>query len=155
MRLLTPDLIVRRAHAAEVIDLRHAVLRRGLPRAEAIFPGDDAPEARHYGAFRAGEILCCVTLHASQWETEPAYQLRGMATAPSVRRTGIGRRVMEWMEQDLRAAAGRGEAALLLWCNARVPAVGFYRAMGWAIVSDEFDIPTAGPHFRMLKRLAP
>ena len=150
----TPDLLIRRARAAEVIDLRHAVLRQGLPRAAAVFPGDDAPDARHYGAFRGAEILCCVTLHASGWEGEPAYQLRGMATAPNVRRTGIGRRVIKWMEQDLRTAAGGG-AVLLLWCNARVPAVGFYRAMGWAIVSDEFDIPTAGAHFRMLKRLAP
>src|SRR3954453_22560 len=139
MRSATPDLVIRRAEPAELIDLRHAVLRQGLPRAAAVFPGDDAPDARHYGAFRGTEILCCVTLHASGWEGERAYQLRGMATAPDVRRTGIGRRIMEWMEQDLRAAAARGEAVLLLWCNARVPAVNFYRSMGWAVVSGEFE----------------
>lgn len=147
--------VVRRAGAEEVVDLRHAVLRQGLPRAEAIFRGDDQPSSRHYGAFRGGHLLCCATLHASEWDGEPAFQLRGMATAPEARRTGLGRKVMEWIEADLRAAADAGEPVpLLLWCNARVPAVTFYQAMGWAVVSDQFEIPTAGPHVRMMKRLA-
>ena len=149
------SLTVRRAQASELIDLRHAVLRQGLARREAVFPGDDAPTSRHYGAFQGKRILCCATLHASQWGGEPAFQLRGMATAPEARRTGLGRRVIEWMEADLRAAADAGDPLpLLLWCNARVPAVPFYEAMGWAVVSELFEIPTAGPHVRMVKRLA-
>ena len=154
-------LVVRRALAEEVIGLRHAVLRHGLPRDAAVFPGDEAPTSRHYGAFRGAAAVCCATLHASEWGGEPAFQLRGMATAPEAQRTGIGRRVLEWVEADLRAAAaeGAGDAdggavPLLLWCNARVPAVEFYRAMGWAVASEPFEIPTAGPHVRMVKRLA-
>jgi hypothetical protein len=37
------------------------------------------------------------------------------------------------------------------WCNARVVALAFYRAQGWIVISDEYDIPTAGPHRRMLR----
>jgi GNAT superfamily N-acetyltransferase len=144
------DIAVRRAELNELVGLRHAVLRQGLRRSEAIFPGDDATTSRHYGAFRAGEVLCCATLHASEWEGEPAWQLRGMATAPQARRTGLGRRVLKLMEDDLRRDAG---GVLLLWCNARVPAVAFYREMGWEVVSDELEIPKAGPHVRMVKRL--
>ena len=144
------DITVRRADLGELVDLRHAVLRQGLPRAEALFPGDDAPTSRHYGAFRGGKVVCCATLHASEWEAEPAWQLRGMATAPQARRTGLGRRVLKLIEDDLRGHAG---GVLLLWCNARVPAVPFYREMGWEVVSAEFEIPTAGPHVRMIKRL--
>jgi GNAT superfamily N-acetyltransferase len=143
------DIIVRRASLAELIDLRHAVLRQGLPRSEAVFPGDQDSAARHYGAFRGDQALCCATLHASEWAGEPAYQLRGMATSPEARRMGLGKRVIEFMEQDLRDAGG----TLLMWCNARVPAVEFYRSMGWEVVSDEFEIPTAGPHVRMVKWL--
>ena len=144
------DIVIRRAEAAEILDLRHAVLRQGLPRSAAIFPGDDEPTSRHYGAFRGSQLLCCATLHRNQWDGQPAFQLRGMATAPGARRTGIGRRVMQWIERDLRAGAD----TLLLWCNARVPAVEFYRAMGWVVVSEPFEIPTAGPHVRMVKRLS-
>ena len=146
------DITLRRADLAELVDLRHAVLRQGLPRNEAIFPGDDAPTSRHYGAFRGAEVLCCATLHGSEWAGEPAWQLRGMATAPRAQRTGLGRRVLELIEDDLREHDG---GVLLLWCNARVPAVAFYRKMGWEVVSAEFEIPTAGPHVKMLKRLKP
>ena len=144
--------VVRRAAAAELVDLRHAVLRQGLPRSQAMFPGDEAPTSRHYGAFRDGRLWCCATLHASEWEGEPAFQLRGMATAPEARRMGLGRRVMNYIEADLLAAAA-DDVPLLLWCNARVPAVAFYKSIGWAVVSGPFEIPTAGPHVRMTKRL--
>jgi predicted GNAT family N-acyltransferase len=141
--------IIRRAALAELVDLRHAVLRQGLPRAEAMFAGDDAETSRHYGAFRGGEVLCCATLHLNEWEGWPAWQLRGMATAPQARRQGLGRRVLALIEHDLIAGAD----VLQLWCNARVPALEFYRQMGWEVVSDVFEIPTAGPHVRMVKRL--
>jgi predicted GNAT family N-acyltransferase len=140
------SIVVRAAQLHEIVDLRHAVLRQGLPRAEAIFPGDDAPTSRHYGAFRDAVAVGCATLHASQWEGEPAWQLRGMATSPQFRRQGLGKVILEEMEASLDPGA-------LLWCNARVPYVPFYQAMGWHVVSDPFEIPTAGPHVKMVKRL--
>ena len=140
------SIVVRAAQLHEIVDLRHAVLRQGLPRAEAVFPGDDAPTSRHYGAFRDDVAVGCATLHATQWEGEPAWQLRGMATSPEFRRQGLGKMLLEEMEAALPSTA-------LLWCNARVPYVPFYQAMGWHVVSDPFEIPTAGPHLKMVKRL--
>jgi GNAT superfamily N-acetyltransferase len=149
---------VRRAALDEIIDLRHAVLREGLPRDAAVFDGDEDPTSRHYAALAGGQVVCCATLHLSSWQAEPAWQLRGMATAPHFQRKGVGRELMDLMEADLRCDAQRPGAdaesvPLLLWCNARVPALGFYQGLGWEIVSDRFEIPTAGPHHRMRKRL--
>jgi GNAT superfamily N-acetyltransferase len=146
---------LRPARLEEVIDLRHGVLRQGLPRDAAVFEGDESPATRHYAAFAGDVAVCCATLHAVAWEAEPAWQLRGMATAPQYRGEGIGRELMALMESTLLRDAARDPEAVprLLWCNARVPAAGFYQALGWRIVSDRFDIPTAGPHYRMLKRL--
>jgi predicted GNAT family N-acyltransferase len=141
---------VRRVSADAVIDLRHIVLRDGLPRREAIFPGDDSPSARHYGAFEDDRLIGCVTLHLNKWETQPAWQLRGMAVASDVRSSGIGRAMIEMLERDLDDSPVRQ-----LWCNARVPASGFYVKLGWKIVSEQFEIPTAGPHVRMARRLGP
>ena len=62
--------------------------------------------------------------------------------------------ILEEMERELLRAGQDGRGALL-WCNARVPYVPFYEAMGWRVVSGQFEIPTAGPHVKMLKRLAP
>ena len=42
-----------------------------------------------------------------------------------------------------------------MWCNARTPAVGFYQRHGWVVASEEFEVKTAGPHFKMTLKLPP
>lgn len=138
---------IRRVSLDEIVSLRHEVLRHGLPRESAIFDGDLHPAALHYGAFASGILVGCATIHASTWEGEPAWQLRGMAVAASHRGTGIGRQLLDVLEADVaRATPGR-----FLWANARVPAARFYEKLGWRIVSDVFDIPTAGLHVKIVK----
>ena len=141
--------VVRRARLDEIIDLRHAVLRAGLPREEAIFEGDEAAETRHFAAVDGGEIVACLTFHCSSYEGSPAWQLRGMAVAARRRATGAGRDLLTYAEADVL----RESPIRLFWCNARTPALGFYRKLGWAPVGEQFEIPTAGPHFRMMKRV--
>src|SRR5579864_4793742 len=92
-------MVIRRINAADVIDLRHAILREGLRRETAIFEGDDNPEARHYGAFEDGRLIGCVTLHPSKWQDTPAWQLRGMAVVPELRSQGVGKALIEFLEQ--------------------------------------------------------
>jgi GNAT superfamily N-acetyltransferase len=147
------EILIRRGTLDEIVDLRHVILRAGLPREEAIFQGDADASSRHYAAVHAvtGQVVGCATVHLNTWQGEPAWQLRGMATDPAVRRAGVGRGLLELLEQDLRADR---TAAPQLWCNARTPASGFYQRMGWEVVSEVFEIPTAGPHVRMTKRLA-
>jgi predicted GNAT family N-acyltransferase len=145
------EIRVRRGAAAEVIDLRHAVLRAGLPRETAVFPGDEKPDAIHVVAEApGGRIVGCVTLHPSTWNDGRAWQLRGMATNPAVRGTGVGRAMLDLVERCVRSAES---PVRQMWCNARVPAAGFYQRDGWVIESEQFEIPSAGPHVRMSKRL--
>jgi GNAT superfamily N-acetyltransferase len=145
------DIIIRRADAAELVDLRHRVLRLGLPRTDAIFDDDESPTSGHFGAFVEGVAVCCATFHLKPWQSAPAFQLRGMATDPDYRGRGVGRAVLDLAEKTMTA----DRQILQLWCNAREPAVPFYQNAGWAIASERFEIPTAGPHFRMAKRVVP
>ena len=150
------NLRIRPAAASEVVDLRHAVLRAGLPRETAIFAGDDLPTTRHFVATAPPEdrIVGCVTILQSLWETQPAWQLRGMAIEPTLQRAGVGSKLLASVEQFVTGErSSPTPPAHLLWCNARVPASGFYVKHGWRIVSDVFDIPSAGPHLKMLKRV--
>lgn len=141
--------IIRRTNLAGILDLRHAVLRAGLPRDTAIFPGDDASTTLHLGAFAADRNVGCATFHLNEYHGEPAWQLRGMATADDYRGRGVGAALLTLAQEILMA-----ESPLRLWwCNARKPAVPFYQKQGWRIDSEEFVIPTAGPHFRMIRRL--
>lgn len=139
------SVIIRTCQIEEIIDLRHRILRYGLGRSEAIFAGDELPSNFHFGAFDEDEAVGCATFHLNQWENEPAWQLRGMATGEKVRGTGVGKRLLGF---GLAAVYGRSPI-MWFWCNARVPAIPFYLRMGWKIASDEFDIVTAGPHRKM------
>ena len=138
------EVIVRRAAREEILPLRHAVLRPGLPLADAWFDGDDAPDTIHAGAFRAGANVACVSLMARPWR-DAGWQLRGMATHPDVRGQRLGARLLRFVEDELRGA--------LLWCNARVESAGFYAHHGWTVESDEFDIPGVGPHVVMRREV--
>lgn len=48
------------------------------------------------------------------------------------------------------ADARRDEPGWLVWCNARTSAIGFYEKLGWQVVSEPFDVLTAGPHVKMV-----
>jgi predicted GNAT family N-acyltransferase len=137
---------VRRAALAEVIQLRHAELRPGLPRAAAEFDGDDEAATIHVGAFDCdGAVVGCASVVRRALDGEDAWQLRGMATRADRVREGIGARVLATALAEVGGAGG----SRLVWCNARAAAVGFYRRQGWRVISDVFDVPTVGPHYRM------
>jgi GNAT superfamily N-acetyltransferase len=142
-------ILVRVAAFHDIVDLRHAILRAGLPREMAVFPGDDMPTNWHFGAFLNDRNVGCASFHQSQWQRQHAWQLRGMATDPALQGKGIGRELLAFAEDTLL----RESPLRLMWCNARTPALGFYQKQGWQSVGDEFIIETAGPHFKMFKRL--
>jgi GNAT superfamily N-acetyltransferase len=141
------DIILRIAQIEELLDLRWKILRAGLPRESANFDGDDEPTTHHFGAFLDDEAIGCATFLRRDFEGEQAWQLRGMAVSPDHQRSGIGARLLDFAERFILQKSH----ANLLWCNARVPASKFYEGHGWRIVSDKFDIPSAGPHVRMIK----
>ena len=137
----------RAISAAETRGLRQKVLRPRQAPEELEYPGDDAPDSRHVGAYLDGELVgvASVCREPQPGEGEPAaWRLRGMATLPSVRRTGVGRTLLEACSAH---AVERGGARL--WCNARSAAVEFYRAFGFRTEGEEFELPEIGPHTLM------
>lgn len=129
--------------------LRHTVLRAGMPPWAAVFEGDEEPTALHLAALEGRAVCGCVTLIRRAYEGRPAWQLRGMAVAEDRRHTGLGGRLLRFAERSMRDRATLDTA----WCNARVPAVRFYERHGWRAVSEVFDVPTAGPHRRLVRDL--
>lgn len=144
---------VRQIQAAETLPVRWPVLRPGFPQETAIFAGDEAPGTLHFGAFVDGLLAGVASIYRADVPDAPlpggAMQLRGMATLPEFRGTGVGRALVEVC---VKAATQAGAA--WLWCNARESATPFYAKHGWEVFSEQFDIPTVGPHFRMRLKLA-
>jgi GNAT superfamily N-acetyltransferase len=150
-----PAIVIRPVDADAVVDLRHRVLREGLPRDTAIFVGDQLPTTIHLAAFDEWDVMLgCVTLMQCPWQMsssvpQPAWQLRGMAVEHAYRSHGIGTQLLLAVDVEVLV---QGHARLL-WCNARCPAVAFYERNGWNVASPSFEIPSAGPHQKMTKHL--
>jgi predicted GNAT family N-acyltransferase len=134
--------------AAEVTyDLRRAVLRPD--GGEIAWAGDEDPATFHLAA-RAGDRVVGVVRFSPapcRWRPEAGapWQLRGMATEPAARGTGVGRALA--IDGLARVAARGGD---LVWCDARVTAAGFYELMGFVVVTGPYDKPGIGPHVGML-----
>lgn len=143
-----PIPVLARVAADRIRSLRLEVLRPGMPAESAHFDGDAADTTLHLAALVGTQVVACASYMRTPFAGEPAYQLRGMATHPSWRGERLGSRLLDYAEALLR-----DDPIRLRWCNARTSAIGFYVKQGWTVVSDEFDIPTAGPHRRMIRRV--
>jgi predicted GNAT family N-acyltransferase len=143
-----PDPVTVDEVAAEVTHaLRRAVLRPD--GGDVVWAGDEDPATFHLAArMPDGRVVGVVRFSpaACPWRrAERPWQLRGMATDATVRGAGAGRALMV---AGLDAVAARGGD--LLWCDARVAAVGFYERMGFTVVTEPYDKPGIGPHLGML-----
>ena len=125
---------------AETRPLRRAILRpHETPEA---LKGHEPPQAHAVGAFDAGRLVAVGFIAP---DGEPGgWRIRGMATAPETRGKGAGTAVLEAL-----IAHALAHGATRIWCNARTPALRLYERAGFSVVSEEFDIPHIGPHFRM------
>jgi GNAT superfamily N-acetyltransferase len=95
--------------------------------------------------YLGSELVGVATIHRAPMpgtdEVTPAYQVRGMATAERVRGAGAGGLLLTACLEEARR-----NGVQLVWCNARIPAAGFYEKHGFVQHGEVFEIPTAGPH---------
>jgi len=147
---MPPEITCRRVAVETILPLRHRTLRPGLPLETARFEGDLDAGTRHYAAFIGAEPVACLSLMPSVWEGQPAWQLRGMATDSRQQGRGLGRRL--WRAAAVEARCD--EPGRVTWCNARTSAVGFYERLGWRVGSEPFDVPSVGPHVKMVWQAA-
>lgn len=137
--------------AAETHDLRRRILRAGTPSDVVVWDGDDESTTFHLGARASDREL--VAISTWLWRRYPdrpaldAFQLRGMATDPAQRGTGVsGRLLVVGLERC--AASG----AALVWARARVAALSFYERHGFEPIGPEYtDLTTGLPHRDILR----
>lgn len=141
---------VRITDADTTRELRRAVLRPHLPSGTEL-PGDHEPGVIHLAAFE-GDLpvsACLIFPEECPWlPGTSAWRLRGMATDPVRRGSGAGAALVA-EAQRLTLASGTE----LIWCMARLTAVGFYQRQGWVVTGEEFE-SVGVPHLRMHRALA-
>jgi ribosomal protein S18 acetylase RimI-like enzyme len=133
----------------QALALRKIVLRKNIDL-PSLFSKDYDKSTFHLGLFRNQELVSIVSLMKNE-HTELSgnqYQLRGMATHEKYRQKGFGKMILIQAEKILRE-----KHCNLIWCNARVKALDFYRKQGFIIYGKEFNISRIGEHYMMFKTL--
>lgn len=134
--------------------LRHRILHPELAPDGVGLPGDDRPGSSHWAAYQDDDhaLIGVVTVmpEDAPWDTAPSgtrgWRLRGMATAPEVRGTGVGAALVERVVSHVHRSGGG-----LLWCSARLGAVGFYQRQGFVPRGPTWEEPVIGTHVHMYR----
>lgn len=148
---MTPPVIIRLIRPGETRPLRQLVLRPHQKAEDLVYPGDDNDDTRHFGAFAGDRLMGVASLYhepTSGSSESGTYRLRGMAVVPEMQRLGYGSRLLDACVASVKEKGGH-----LIWCNARVGAVPFYRRHQFETEGDSFDLPGIGPHFLMKREV--
>jgi len=144
------SIVIKPLSPSAIYAVRHPVLRPGKPYESCVFDGDELATTRHFGIFSASELagVASIFLKKSNLFAENyQFQLRGMAILEHHQHKGLGKLLLADVEDF-----ARNEKADLLWFNARLIAVPFYKSCGYEIVGDAFTIGDIGAHYVLFKK---
>ena len=137
--------------ANECWPLRHKVLRPHQIIEDCDYPNDRNPDSFHLGAFNGARLLGVGSFYKEKQETVQGHiqwRLRGMAIDPDFRSAGVGRQLLRFGMDELKA-----KRADVIWCQARENAFGFYTKLGFASKGGFFTLDGIGVHDIMYKSL--
>ncbi len=149
------DITVSLIDLDAAFELRKAVLRPWLTRADARAAYEGIEEHFQVGALRDGKLVSTagfvIDAHPDYREAPFGplqWRLRGMATEPTQQGQGLGGRVVAFgIEEIARRLSAAGQARATLWCNGRTGAQFFYERCGFAPLGEVFETPGTGPHY--------
>lgn len=126
------------------LDLRNEILRKPLGRSldEADLDGEE--NQLHFGATSLdGELIACLSARKID---DKHYKIRQMAVSSDVQGSGVGARLVSYVERELLERGGT-EISL----HARESAIGFYEKLGFNCAGKLFD-EVGIPHIKMCKK---
>ena len=140
---------IKEISAHETFPIRLEVLRKNIPLSFE-FNGDFDSDTIHLGAFKNDKLIAVSSyMKANNKNFEGnQYQLRGMATLTEYQGFGAGKLMLQKAVQILKEKNGN-----LLWCNARIAAVDFYKKQGFHTFGEKFEISYVGEHYVMFKKI--
>ena len=83
---------------------------------------DEDQEGIHFGAFTNDSLVGIISL----FQKNTFFQFRKLAVLPEYQKKGIGNSLLNRVEEFAKAEGGT-----VIWCNARVSAIGFYMKAGY------------------------
>ena len=142
---------INKVDAEKIIPLRHSELRKGQDFSTTAYLRDYEEDTFHMACIVEQKIVTCATFYPEKSikiKSNNTYRLRGMATDANFQRKGYASELMKESFKELKK-----RECDMLWCNARLVAVDFYKSIGFKIAGDLFDIAGIGPHYYMYKKI--
>ena len=142
---------INKVEAEKIRPLRHSELRKGQDYSTTSYLKDYEEGTFHMACIADYKIVTCATFYAQKSmkiKSNNAYRLRGMATDSQLQRKGYARNLMLESFKELKK-----RDCDMVWCNARLVAVNFYKSVGFKITGELFDIKGIGPHYYMYKEI--
>lgn len=142
---------INKVDAKKIRPLRHSELRKGQDFSTTSYLRDYEEDTFHMACIVDDKIVTCATFYPEKSikkKSNNAYRLRGMATDFNFQRKGYAAGLMKESFKELKK-----RECDMLWCNARLVAVGFYKSVGLEIAGELFDIEGIGPHYYMEKEI--
>jgi GNAT superfamily N-acetyltransferase len=84
---------------------------------------DEDNDGMHFGAFTDDKLVGIISL----FQHDTAFQFRKLAVLPEFQKMGIGNQLLNRIEEFASSEGGN-----IIWCNARVSAIGFYIKAGYS-----------------------
>jgi len=142
---------IRKVDAERIRPLRHSELRKGQDFSTTSYLKDYEINTFHMACIVDDKPVTCATFYpekSTKIKTENAYRLRGVATDSRFKRKGYASNLMAESFKELKK-----RDCNMVWCNARLVAVDFYKSVGFKITGELFDIKGIGPHYYMYKEI--
>ena len=145
------QLEINKVYAEKIRPLRHSELRKGQDFSTTSYLEDYEVDTFHMACIVDEKIVTCASFYPEKSIkiiSDNAYRLRGMATASNFQRKGYATDLMSESFKELK-----NRNCDVVWCNARLVAVDFYKSAGFNIIGEIFDIEAIGPHYYMYKEI--
>jgi len=84
---------------------------------------DEDNDGIHFGTFTDDKLVGIISL----FQKGMSFQFRKLAVLPDFQKMGIGNQLLNRVEEFTQSEGGT-----MIWCNARVSAVGFYLKAGYS-----------------------
>ncbi|MEY3849914.1 MAG: hypothetical protein RJA38_355 [Bacteroidota bacterium] len=144
--------LARRLQPEDIQQLRNEVLWPHKTFENCILETDRLSTTFHFGVQIDDLTVATVTFQeetSSKLPQEKQYRLRAMAVREGYRGQGFGDAIVE---EGVKYLSSLG--IQVVWCDARVAALNFYRRLQFEEFEEEYEIPIIGLHRFMWKVLS-
>ncbi len=144
--------LARRLQPEDIQQLRNEVLWPHKTFENCILETDRLSTTFHFGVQIDDLTVATVTFQeesSSKLPQEKQYRLRAMAVREGYRGQGFGDAIVE---EGVKYLSSLG--IQVVWCDARVAALNFYRRLQFEEFEEEYEIPIIGRHRFMWKVLS-